>query len=611
MEERCSISSLATPSVVAPPGKPKAGPSPEVTETSTSQTTQSGGSGSSNSGQGDSMNVDNSGSQPPPPGNNRNNRKQNRGGNNNNSNNHNSNNNSSNNNNSNNNNSNNNNSNNNNPNNNNNNSSQAPAIRSVPPYNLRLNLRMRHDGDWDGYKAEAVKGFTDLFGQIKAMDSTAILLPYKEEYYRAQAQPITTVQDAKQLVPFNREFYFCELKYPPRDRFRTVYCKVLLRLTKEPVEFLSNLEMILGPTKFSFQVPHLQSERVVEIGFFLRSHDDLDKEELEKAIFEQLQCKVEIRRKICDPKSNGARWTAEDRKITAMHVFIEGDASYIRARTALEEAYSNTATQWPLGIKMRFVAIERRSFLSSAERNHYARIRHKQGLFLTHIRRQELNFIHTSELNSPQDKWGGQSIRQILMEMTFVDADGTEKQLFHDVTRKWQFSDERQKSNPVLICYSPYHDNAVNDRMAKLIPRLKHDLVANYGEEALQPFQEVFTQEILQSHQNEVYNPLTNTVTNTREELWGAFAEADSWDIESDEEEETQPAVAVEGMSQVELSQLAAREVFGGDAQTLGSIRSGARNALQQSRVSFANVRALQGILRNGSEAQGPTAGAQ
>ena len=475
---------------------------------------------------------------------------------------------------------------------------------------------MKYAGDWDSYRSVAVKDFSDLFGQFKNLDGTAIILPYLEQNRQQGMAPIQTPQAAKNLNQFTRAVYFHKLSFPPKPSGpRMIYADVYLRLSKDPMLLLQRINHIIGPTKFSVVVPPLQVEAVREIGWFVRSHKDIDKEALEKAIWTMYHIRVELRLKTVNPhKDKKTPWTEADHKIKALHVFIADGDRYFQEKTEIEEAYRSTATEWPMGIKMRFLAIEPGTHLTAEEEKFYQQIRNKQSQFTNQLKTVDVTSIITTELDSPQAEWGGNSIRDLLMDMKLEDEDGTptDKPLFHDVTREWTFLQEEQLKKPVMVCYNPYQEADVMNRLAMLLPRLKYDLVEEYGQEALQPLQGVFSQEALQRHQHDTWDPVTRTIDNRRFTEWETMADDDSWTGEQGEDDET---VQVEGMSQVQQqTQLAPRDTFGNDTQTLGSLRQGQRSALEQSRVSFAEARGLQnipGILRNGSGTQGSAAGAQ
>jgi hypothetical protein len=157
---------------------------------------------------------------------------------------------------------------------------------------------------------------------------------------------------------------------------------------------------------------------------------------------------------------------------------------------------------------------------------------------------------------------------------------------------------------PVLFCISPYLQEEAEEVLGTLIPRLNHQCAEAFGLQGLEPLQDLFSQEALWQHQDDVYDPQTGTVTSRQTAEWETLAEEDDWEFAGLD-------IEVVDTDIVNNTNPPPPSAFGHDTQTIASIREQTNAALNNSRVQFQVAR--EGILRNGNggRAQGLAAGAQ
>jgi hypothetical protein len=235
----------------------------------------------------------------------------------------------------------------------------------------RMLFSVKYDGDTRRFKDQAMKDFGELFEAVQEVDDKITILPWRSQQEDNALPALTSTADIKAMGQIKREQYFNQLRCPlteDRQGYKTIYANVNISHYKDSNMIVAELDEVLRNTKFSVTIPSLQVENTKEVGWFLRSHANLRRYQLEKAIYKDLGIKCELRWKAVNPlKSRDEKWTDDDKQTKAVHIFIEDGPQLQQDIETLEEAYSTEATTWPMKIRLRFVPIIPRSCTTSEQ----------------------------------------------------------------------------------------------------------------------------------------------------------------------------------------------------------------------------------------------------
>jgi hypothetical protein len=161
----------------------------------------------------------------------------------------------------------------------------------------------------------------------------------------------------------------------------------------------------------------------------------------------------------------------DELKVRALHIWAPGGLEFQQTKEIMQSIYSSHATEFPLGIKMRFVPSNLR--IGTERINKLKKLRRRQELFLHEI---VISSARTWEIASLDTSIGEQpTLRQLLMDVKTKDD---QFKMFLSVDTAYK------KTDLVIFTFLPRHEDEARNFITTLVPyminKFKHLFMAEY-----------------------------------------------------------------------------------------------------------------------------------
>ena len=338
-----------------------------------------------------------------------------------------------------------------------------------------------------------------------------------------------------------KNYFFGARPLPKGGR---LYLKVLTEFEGNMKEFIQNVKWFhdnAGERIYECQVQAFQTKIPCFLLYSTRNLDvDRLKEELSDKIPELKGYHLAWKR-IPDGTYAGGRDTSKDPKA----LLLEVDSSIAqRVKKTLSVVYGNTATEWPLGIRMRYVsAITDLVSLKSIERFHF--LRNRQAGWIAQM--QSVTLDSVVNIDRPHAIWPEQTLRKTLMAIPSTTGN-IHTGLFSGVDKPW-------KGTGHIINFHPQKATEARAALAGLYARFSHQLTVDQNP-ALREF---FTPEAVTRGEEMTWNSETNEAHSPADQ---AIDDLIAMDADMDFEAETPDVQVIETFQQ---------DKWGTDAATLDS----------------------------------------
>ena len=264
------------------------------------------------------------------------------------------------------------------------------------------------------------------FDTIKSVDSTALLLPWQQNSSSPpEEEPNSIPAEQRKL-----QIYYGKKAYAPPGG-ATIYPSLFLAHTTDPTTLLADVNRLLQSSKASLSQQPLQTDEILQVGWFLFSVDNQDTAHLSQW-FLQKGIRAHFRNRIISVTTRGqgrSKEMTEDEKIRALHIEIPASSGRPACR-AIREAYSADATTFPYNTRMRLLPTMDEPLINDATKQKILRCRAIQSSFNQKMIRMPFYHLIEGALSMHDNQ-----LRATLMTIT---ARGTTKCLFHSVDSSWR-----------------------------------------------------------------------------------------------------------------------------------------------------------------------------
>jgi hypothetical protein len=319
-----------------------------------------------------------------------------------------------------------------------------------------------------------------ILQELRKSDTTVKIMPWSDSTKKSELG----ISDINSQMELNQ--------YIPRIRciaHGMTWGEVKIHHSKSWEEILNDTSQWLNDHNHGLYHKDLQTETSYSIGWLLWSFRNIDTQVLASEIEKKHKVKVSFRFSAVTLDRNAQR---EELKVRALHVWTPGGLEFQQTKEVIQSIYSSHATEFPLGIKMRFVPSNLR--IGADRINKLKKLRRRQEIFLHEI---ENSSARTWEIVSLDTNIAEQpTLRTLLMKLKTKDG---QFNLFLSVDTAYK------KSDLVIFTFLPRHEDEARTFITTLVPyminKFKNFFMTEY-----------FTQEACERANESEWDPIQEQV---------------------------------------------------------------------------------------------------
>jgi hypothetical protein len=309
-------------------------------------------------------------------------------------------------------------------------------------FDIRINIKQN---DIINNVLNLQRHISSIINELHKSDRSIKIMPWSESNNKSHLE----VSDIKTQMELNQ--------YIPRIRcisHRMTWGELKIHHSKPWEEILNESSQWLSEHNHGIYHNDLQTETSYSIGWLLWSFRNIDTQVLASEIEKKFGLKVAFRFSAISMDRNAQR---EDLKVRALHIWTPGGLNFQQTKEAIQSIYSSDATEFPLGIKMRFVPSNLRIGMDRI--NKLKKLRRRQEIFLHEI---EVSSARTWEISSLDTNITEQpTLRNLLMGIKTKDK---QFNMFLSVDTAYK------KSDLVIFPFLPRHKDEARTIITTLVP---------------------------------------------------------------------------------------------------------------------------------------------
>ena len=299
--------------------------------------------------------------------------------------------------------------------------------------------------------------FRKWFKKVKDFDKSAMLVTYRKEdkfWYCLNAESIPeSVSKMKELFQGAN----------PRPKGGGIYVQCLLAHNKPFKEIMKEISWSFNDDKMGMWERHCQAEQTVEVGWFLYSLRDMDIGDL-RAEFEQwFGASIGLRWRAIKV-TTGSTWNpnrTEADTPKALHIVLnKQDVS--KVKPLLKKIYSHGSTNFPLGVKMRYIPVFA-NLIGAHARGKMQQVAARQASFCAHMKGATSWEILSLD---NEDKEKGLTLREVIMSLKSKQIPSLS--VFHCIAPSWK------ADGSIRFYFIPQLADEAQMMIAGLLPILRY-----------------------------------------------------------------------------------------------------------------------------------------
>ena len=382
--------------------------------------------------------------------------------------------------------------------------SDAPALRIQRTHAVRYDIRVNVPPS-ENPETQLVKSIQELFQKFKNADQSFVLYPWKA---LSTDRLLYSIQVAEKIPADLGKLKKYFPRANPKKEGGYVYTQIFIGYNKSYDDVQSSIDWFLKSNNHGMWERPLQAEESKSVGWLLYSTREMDRVRLQDILTGKLQMNVGLRWRFINSGARGA--IPREERVSAIHIEVE-TKNFGAAKSRLEQIYSSTATDHPLGISMRLIP-EFSQLLSHHQRTKAERVMSRQKAFLDKV----LTATTWDFAGGPDyfSKSLRKNLRKLIMDLN--SSVKPSRQLIHSIDRHWQ-------GNGWVLTFHPDDEHEVRGLIAGgMLPLLRYQ----HGKVV----EQFFTPSAIQRAQSATYDPVTNTVTSPDDDVLDEALEPDDWD---------------------------------------------------------------------------------
>jgi hypothetical protein len=147
-----------------------------------------------------------------------------------------------------------------------------PPRRHVAMYSLKINLERAPDGP-GGSMDTLVATVGEIVNKFRKLDDNLIFYPYLAEHHKPLTNHLLRLDQLKKEVKELQRFFF---NMTPRKNGGNLYIEVLMGSSKSWDDLSGNIDYWLKENKHGMWLHKLQQEKVLDVGWLLFFHSNLN-----------------------------------------------------------------------------------------------------------------------------------------------------------------------------------------------------------------------------------------------------------------------------------------------------------------------------------------------
>lgn len=342
-------------------------------------------------------------------------------------------------------------------------SSTPPRSNRRPAQDFRYEFRLTIPASPPDDAFQAVTDtLAKILTKIWESDSNAKILPW---YANSNLLPLKSSADIPTNLSTLRQYF---PRLTPNARGGTRFSNIHIRSVVPPATLKADIDWYLRDNNHGLYLAQIQAETVDPILWLLWSSELTDTAVLRHAIEQKLlqstgkQIQVGLRWRIIQLDRAGR--IPDDEAVKAVHIEVDRNVRN-EAKSALEDMYSATATDWPLHTRMRAVPLLRDVMNNQVKRDIHRLIGRQASFNDEDLGKRKINTWEIKELDFSSAALG-KTLRDLIMDIPRMDDPS--RKLFHSADHL-----RSNRSTVVLTCI-PALEPEARSMVASLLTYLKH-----------------------------------------------------------------------------------------------------------------------------------------
>ena len=195
---------------------------------------------------------------------------------------------------------------------------------------------------------ELINAITNILIKLQEADKSIAVLPYAAA--DVDLRPLLKPEDIPNGIGKLKKYF---QNATPRTNGGSYYVRALICFNKPFAEFTEDIKWWFGQNKAGIWIRKVQEEKVARLGYLLYSLRSMDLDRLTRYYSKKYNTKVGLRYMVINTGRRG-KYDPNAELPRAVHIEV-AEHQAARVSSLLQLDYSSSQSQFPMGIKMRFV----------------------------------------------------------------------------------------------------------------------------------------------------------------------------------------------------------------------------------------------------------------